>query len=321
MKRNQIGKTNVSVTDVSFGAGGIGNLGRKVSDQDADAVLQHAWNAGIRYFDTAPHYGRGRSEQRLGRFLKPMNRDDYVLSTKVGRVLSPGKTMDEADGFSDPLPNSVRFDYSGDGLEASLEHSFELLQTDHVEIVYIHDIGVYTHGDANDAHMSDLKASGLDRLRQLKEKGKIGAFGLGVNESQICLDVMAETDIDVILLAGRLTLLDRQAEDQLVKVCQETSTSLVLGGIFNSGILATGPVEGAWFDYQPASEEILEQVRKLQQQTEALGVPLATAALHFAHSYPKVASVLLGTSKVSSLERNLAALAEIIPQECRELFK
>ncbi|MEP5422336.1 MAG: aldo/keto reductase, partial [Roseibium sp.] len=267
MKRNQIGKTNVSVTDVSFGAGGIGNLGRKVSDQDADAVLQHAWNAGIRYFDTAPHYGRGRSEQRLGRFLKPMNRDDYVLSTKVGRVLSPGKTMDEADGFSDPLPNSVRFDYSGDGLEASLEHSFELLQTDHVEIVYIHDIGVYTHGDANDAHMSDLKASGLDRLRQLKEKGKIGAFGLGVNESQICLDVMAETDIDVILLAGRLTLLDRQAEDQLVKVCQETSTSLVLGGIFNSGILATGPVEGAWFDYQPASEEILEQVRKLQQQT------------------------------------------------------
>ncbi|MEP3048169.1 MAG: aldo/keto reductase [Roseibium sp.] len=320
MKRNKIGKTDVSVTDISFGAAGIGNLGRSVSNEDAEAVLRSAWDAGIRYFDTAPHYGRGLSEQRLGRFLKSKERDEYVLSTKVGRVLSPGDELREADGFKNPLPNAVRYDYSGDGIEASLEHSLELLQTDHVEIIYIHDIGVYTHGDANEDHMSDLMASGLDRLRQLKETGKIGSFGLGVNETQVCLDVMAEADIDAILLAGRLTLLDRQAEDELVGVCREKGTSLVLGGVFNSGILATGPVEGAWFDYEPASEDILNQVRKLQQQTEALGVPLATAALHFGHSHPEVASVLLGTSKVSSLQRNIAALAQEIPQACRELF-
>jgi D-threo-aldose 1-dehydrogenase len=320
MKRRQIGKTGVFVTDISFGSSGIGNMGRVVTENEAKAVLQHAWDAGIRYFDTAPHYGRGLSEQRIGRFLKPKNRDDFVVSTKVGRVLSPGKPQKEADGFFDPLPNTVRYDYSGDGIEASLEHSLKLLQTNFVDIIYIHDIGAHTHGSDNATHMSDLMGTGLDRLRQLKEQGKIRAYGLGVNETKVCLDILAETELDAILLAGRLTLLDREAETQLVGVCRQKATSLVLGGIFNSGILATGPIEGACFDYQPASEDILTRVRALQEQAEANGVPLATAALHFAHSHPASASVLLGTAKISSLERNLAALAQEIPQGCRDLF-
>ncbi|WP_428645905.1 aldo/keto reductase [Roseibium sp.] len=319
--RRQIGRTNVRVTDISFGASGIGNMGRTVSDREADEVLQCAWNAGIRYFDTAPHYGRGRSEQRLGSFLKSKPREDFVLSTKVGRVLSPGQAMSEADGFVDPLPNDVRYDYSGDGIEASLEHSFELLQVRHADIVYVHDIGTDTHGAANEAHMRDFRATGIDRLRRLKEKGKINAFGLGVNETRVCIDLLQETDLDAILLAGRLTLLDREAEDRLVGLCRARETSLVLGGIFNSGILATGPVEGAWFDYAPASSEILEKVSALKVQTDAVGIPLATAALHFAHRYPGVASVLLGTAKVSSLRRNLDALSREVPPACMKLFE
>lgn len=320
MKRNRIGKTDIFVTDISFGASSIGNMGRVVGDEEVDRVLARAWNAGIRYFDTAPHYGRGLSEQRLGSFLNSRPRADYVLSTKVGRVLSPGATLEEADGFVEPLPNAVRYDYSGDGIEASLDHSQELLGTNVIDIVYVHDIGSYTHGGENARHMKDLFDSGLDRLKSLKEKGKIGAFGLGVNETRVCLDVLRETDLDAILLAGRLTLLDREAEDELVELCLERSTSLVLGGVFNSGILATGPVEGAWFDYQPASEDILDRVRALKARTEACGVPLPTAALHFARSHPAAASVLLGTAKVTSLDRNLEALSQDIPQACKDLF-
>ncbi|WP_417711002.1 aldo/keto reductase [Roseibium aggregatum] len=316
----RIGTTDVQVTDISFGASAIGNLGREVSERETAEVLQSAWDAGICYFDTAPHYGRGRSEERLGRFLKSKPREDYVLSTKVGRVLSPGPTLKEADGFIDPLPNDVRYDYSGDGIEASLEGSFERLQTDHVELVYIHDIGTYTHGAANEKHMQDLLVSGLDRLQRLKDRGKIRAFGIGVNETQVCLDLLTETDLDAILLAGRLTLLDREAEDGLVEKCRQKGTSLVLGGIFNSGILATGPVEGAWFDYAPASQEILEKVTALKAQAEGMGLSLASAALHFAHRYPGVASVLLGTSKVTSLKRNLDSLAAQPPADFSRMF-
>ncbi|WP_372803229.1 aldo/keto reductase [Paracoccus seriniphilus] len=305
---NQIGTTRVRVSDIAFGCSGIGNLYRRISDQEAFTVLQTAWDNGIRYFDTAPHYGRGLAEARLGDFLSGKPRDQFALSTKVGRLLSPGAPMEEADGFIAPLPNDVRYDYSGDGIEAAFEQSCARLQTRYIDILYVHDIGTYTHGAANDAHMADFLNSGLDRLQALKDSGAIGAFGLGVNENQICLDVMAHRALDAILLAGRLTLLDRSAEEELVPKCREMGTSLILGGVFNSGVLATGPVEGASFDYGPAPEEVLERVRNLQRCAEGLGLPLAAAALHFACHHPAVASVLIGTAKPSSLTRNLRAL-------------
>lgn len=310
----RIGKTNVHVSDVSFGCASIGNLYRDVSDRDAKNVLQTAWDANIRYFDTAPYYGRGRAEQRLGQFLLGKPRDRYAISTKVGRVLSPGAQLEEADLFVNPLPNDIRYDYSGDGIEASLDHSCDLLGTGSIDIVYVHDIGTYTHGSQNVAHLEAFLGSGYDRLVRLKEQGRIGAFGLGVNETAICLEIMQHRPLDVILLAGRLTLLDRQAEIDLVPTCREAETSLVLGGVFNSGILATGPVEGATFDYRPASEAILAKVRELQSTVERLGVPLATAALHFALHHPASASLLLGTSKSTQLTRNLDALAIALPK-------
>jgi len=307
VKTNRIGGTAVQVSEISFGCAGIGNLFRKVSDEAAVQVLERAWERGIRYFDTAPHYGRGLSEQRLGRFLKGRDRSHYVLSTKVGRLLSPGEQLAEADSYVEPLPNSMRYDYSGDGIEAAFEQSCERLGSSHVDIVYIHDIGTYTHGDANSGHMADLMGSGIDRLRKLKEKGRIGAFGLGVNENEVCIDIMAEADIDVILLAGRLTLLDRSAEERLVPLCREKNVSLVLGGIFNSGILATGPVPGAHYDYGPAPDDVLKRVGELQEHASAASVGLAHAALRFALTHPMAASVLIGTAKVSSLDRNLDA--------------
>lgn len=320
MKRNRIGKTAVEVTEISFGCASIGNLFREISDEVSLEVLSCAWDGGIRYFDAAPHYGRGRSETRLGAFLKTKDRDNYVISTKVGRVLTPGKPIPMVDGFINPLPNDVHYDYSGDGIEASFEQSCQRLGTSHIDILFAHDIGGYTHGEDEARHTAAFFESGYERLVKLKESGRISAFGLGVNETRICLDVMDHGPIDVILLAGRLTLLDRSAEEQLRGRCTEAGTSLVLGGIFNSGILATGPVEGATYDYRPASREVLQRVAAIEKEATELGVPLASAALHFAVQHPASASVLLGTAKPSSLLRNLKALATELPAGANALF-
>lgn len=307
MKYNRIGCTQVEVTQLSFGCSGLGNLYRKMDEEAVNSVLECVWKHGIRYFDTAPHYGRGLSEERLGRFLQKHDRADYAISTKVGRLLAPGPQLAEADGFIEPSPNSVRYDYSGDGIEAAFEQSCQRLGTQRIDIVYVHDIGRLTHSDSHEKHMNDLMQTGLPRLKKLQDAGRIGAYGLGVNENEVCLEVMKEAEIDVILLAGRLTLLDRSAEEELVPLCQKRGVSLVLGGIFNSGILATGPVPGAYFDYAPASEEILQQTEALQRRAEEAGVSLAVAALQFALRHPLSASVLIGTQQTASLERNMSA--------------
>lgn len=309
----QIGKTDVTVSAVSLGCSGIANLYVEVTEQDAAALLDYAWQRGIRYFDAAPHYGRGRAEKRLGDYLSAKSRESYVVSTKVGRVLRPGPKLAEADGFLSPLPNAVHYDYSGAGVRESFEGSCDRLKTKRIDIIYVHDIGTLTHGTDNAAHLEALLGSGLPELERLKAEGRIGAIGLGVNETQVCLDVMAHHDLDAILLAGRWTLLDRSAEAELIPFCKDRGTSLILGGIFNSGILATGAIQGAHYDYGPAPESILAKVRHLERQCADEQVPLATAAMQFGLSRPCVASVLIGTGKTSSLKRNLDALAAPFP--------
>ena len=322
MKTRQIGQTGLSVTEVAFGCASIGNLYREVSDVQAAAVLDAAWDGGIRYFDTAPHYGRGLSEQRLGAFLA--RHPEARISTKVGRVLSPAKApIAEADSYVNPAQNDVRYDYSADGIAESFEQSCARLGRSDVDILYVHDIGAYTHGvEANKAHMEDFLGSGYAQLRRLRDAGRIRAFGLGVNECEVCLDVMREAGpLDVILLAGRLTLLDRSAEAELVPACRAAGCSLVLGGVFNSGILATGPTPGATYDYGPAPREILDRVGALEAQAAEHGLSLATAALQFARQHPAVASVLLGTAKPASLLRNLEALAQPVPEGAAALWR
>lgn len=319
MKTTRIGRTAAKVTDISFGCASIGNLYREISEDTAQAVLGEAWDAGIRYFDTAPHYGRGLSEQRLGQFLA--GRSGFALSTKVGRVLSPASApIAAADGYVNPAQNDVRYDYSGDGIEQSLEQSLKRLGVGRIDIVYVHDLGTYTHGAGNAAHMEAFLGSGYERLVRLKEAGRIDAFGLGVNECGICLQVMDHGPIDAILLAGRLTLLDRSAEDQLVPRCREAETSLVLGGIFNSGILATGPVDGATYDYGPAPQDVLDRVAVLQDIAAQAGVPLATLALQFARRHPAASSVLLGTAKPATLRRNLDALEQDLTPQAQAIL-
>lgn len=316
MRTGRIGLTSVEVTGISLGCAQLGNLGERLTDAGADALLRAAIRSGIRYFDTAPHYGRGLSELRLGRFLRETGFDARV-STKVGRVLTPTFPMTEADGFIAPLPNAAHFDYSARGIRASLAGSRDRLMRDHLDIVYVHDIGTATHGAAENArHLADLLDSGLPELERQKAAGRIGAIGLGVNEVDVCLDILSNAPLDAILLAGRWTLLDRSAEaTPLAEMCRASGTSLVLGGVLNSGILATGPGPGARFDYAPASDEVQRMAAELERIAIAAGLTLAEAALAFAATRPGVASVLIGAGTPAMLARNLEALSRAPTRE------
>lgn len=316
MQLRRLGNTDLHVTEISFGCAGIGNLYRRVTREDAEATLAIAWDAGIRYFDTAPFYGHGLSERRAGDFLRQNPRHSYVLSTKVGRLLIP---VNEANlpfhGYCDPLPFAIDYDYSYDGIMRSFEASLQRLGLNSIDILYVHDIGTLTHGtERNNAHMKALVGGGLKALQQLKSEGMVKAFGIGVNEVACCLDIMDHARLDVILLAGRYTLLDRSAESGLLKRCRAEQTALVIGGVFNSGILATGPGPGAHFDYEPAKPDIQARVQAMSEACHRQNVPLAAASLRFALNEPLVASVLIGTAKPASLRRNLDLPTSEIPE-------
>jgi D-threo-aldose 1-dehydrogenase len=316
MKTRRIGKTALEVTEYSFGGASLGNLYEAVSRENAMAVLDAAWTSGMRYFDTAPHYGFGLSERRFGDYLRTKPRDSYVLSTKVGRLLHPVPEDQVPDlGFVDPLPFKLEYDYSYDGIMRSVEFSYARLGLNRIDILYVHDIGVYTHGvELTKVHLSQLLDGGLKALEELKSSGAISAYGLGVNEVEVCLNVMRRAPLDCILLAGRYSLLDRSAEAELIPLCREAGTSLVIGGVFNSGILATGAKPGSHFDYGPAPQEVLAKVSAMEAIAEGSGYPLAAAALQFPLAEPSVATVLIGTAKATSLERNMKLLGTIIPE-------
>ncbi|AOF90870.1 aldo/keto reductase [Sinorhizobium sp. RAC02] len=323
MKTRTIGRTALAVTEFSFGTASLGGLYRACPRDTAMATLNAAWDEGLRYFDTAPWYGFGLAERYTGDFLREKPKGSYVLSTKVGRVMVPVPDDKVPNyGFVDPLPFDVLYDYSYDGIMRSVEFSYARLGLNRIDILYVHDIGVYTHGaERNAVYIRQLLDSGLKALAELKSTGVISAFGLGVNEVPVCLDVMRHADLDAILLAGRYTLLDRSAVDALLPLCVEKGTSLVVGGVFNSGILATGPGAGAHFDYMPATPDILAKVGAMVGIAEGRGLPLAAPALHFPLQHPAVASVLLGTAKPESLHRNMALARMDVPQDIYPAFE
>jgi D-threo-aldose 1-dehydrogenase len=270
----------------------------------------------MRYFDTAPFYGFGLSERRFGDFLRYKPRDSYVLSTKVGRLFRPVPEDQVPDhSYVDPLPFALDYDYSYDGIMRSVELSYARLGLNRIDILFVHDIGVYTHGvEKTKLHFRELMDGGLKALEELKRTGVISAYGLGVNEVQICLDVMRQAPLDCILLASRYSLLDRSAEAELLPLCRAQQTSLVIGGVFNSGILATGPVQGAHFDYRPANHDVLDRVGAMERIAAEGGYPLAAAAFQFPLHEPAVATVLTGTAKPANLTRNLELLDIGVPQ-------
>ncbi|CCM74250.1 aldo/keto reductase [Rhizobium mesoamericanum] len=316
MKTRRIGRTELEVTEVSFGGAALGGLYRTCPREQAMETLEAAWDSGIRYFDVAPWYGLGLAERRFGDFLRDKPEKEWVLSTKVGRLLRPVPTGTVPDySYVNPLSFDADYDYSYDGIMRSVEFSYARLGLNRIDILYVHDLGGYTHGAAkNAAHQQQFLDTGIKALEQLKSSGAIKAFGLGVNEVPVCLDVMRNADIDCILMAGRYTLLDRSAEAELLPLCRRKGTSLVVGGVFNSGILATGPVPGSHFDYMPATEEVLAKVASMEKIAIKHGVPLAAPALQFPFRDPLVSSVLIGTAKASSLRRNMELFEPALPE-------
>lgn len=307
MQTRKIGRTDLSVTEYSFGTAPLGGMYRACPYDVAMATLDAAWESGIRFVDTAPWYGFGLAERRVGDFLRDKPKGSYVLSTKVGRIQRPvPDDQVPSYGFVDPLPFETDYDYSYDGIMRSVDFSYARLGLNRIDILFVHDIGVYTHGAKQNAvYLKQLFDGGLKALDELKSSGVISAYGLGVNEVPVCLDVMAQADLDCILLAGRYTLLDRSATAELLPLCEKKKTSLVVGGVFNSGILATGPVPGSHFDYLPATQDVLDKVAAMEAIAASQGLPLAAPAIQFPLQNPIVASVLLGTAKPSSLTRNM----------------
>ena len=277
--------------------------------------MQCAWDNGIRYFDTAPFYGHGLAERRVGDFLQGKNAEAWTLSTKVGRLLKSNvKSPDDIAAFVNALNFGVEFDYSYDGIMRSIEDSYARLGLTKIDIAYVHDIGRFTHSlEMNQRYMAQLENGGFQALYDLKSSGAIKAWGIGVNEVAACHNVMERADPDCILLAGRHTLLDRSAQADLLPKCRARGVSIIAGGVFNSGILATGPTESAYFDYQPASHDIKSRVRSMQELAAAQGHTLTQAALQFPLQDPAVVSILLGTDTVEKLQSNLAELADPLP--------
>lgn len=316
MKLRTLGRTRLELTSLGFGCAAIANLYAPVSRSVAMATMQTAWEGGMRYFDTAPFYGHGLSERRTGDFLQEKDRDSFVLSTKVGKLLRPVPRDQVPDhGFADPLPFAVDFDYSRDAILRSFDFSIARLGLNRIDILYVHDLERASLGASYDGHFRTFTDSGYRALEELKSAGVIAAWGLGSNDVNSTIEVMQRVQVDALLLAGRYTVLDRTAAAVLMPLCLEQGVGVVIGGVFNSGILASGPVPGAHFNYAPPSSDIVARVTAMQSHASDNGASLAGAALHFALQHPAVTSILIGSAKPTSLSRSFALLEASLPPE------
>ncbi len=313
----RIDNGGLTFTELGFGTAPLGNLYRAISDEEAAAVLDEAWETGCRYFDTAPLYGFGLAETRMNRFLRSKKRDDYVLSTKVGRLLEVCAQEDRTGigKFFDTPSRREIYDYSYDGVMRSFEFSLERLGVDRVDILYAHDIDVFNHGsrEACDARIDELMRGGYYALLSLRDQGVIKAFGVGMNEWQPAQTMAERGDFDIFLLAGRYTLLEQEALETFLPLCETRGIGIALGGPYNSGVLATGPVEGAFYNYEPAPPEILGRVRKIQEICGKHGVELREAAIRFPLLHPCVVSVIPGGQSVEQVKNNKETMSAEIP--------
>jgi D-threo-aldose 1-dehydrogenase len=296
----------LSLSPLGLGCAQLGNLYHAISDETAAATVHRAWEEGVRYFDTAPHYGLGLSETRLGAALRSYPRDKYVLSTKVGRVLEPnpdGAGARDDQGFAVPAAYRRRWDFGRDGVLRSLEDSLTRLGLDRVDIVYVHD---------PDDHFEEALRGAFPALRELRDQGVIGAFGAGMNQAPMLAEFVRRTDLDVLLVAGRYTLLDQPALDELLPLCLDRGVAVVAGGVFNAGILAT--VEpGGVYDYAEAPPELVERARRIAEVCARHGVELPEAALALPRAHPAVASVVVGAHDPSQVSVNARRARAAVP--------
>lgn len=282
---------------LGLGGAPLGNLFEAVSDADAHGLLQAALDAGCRTFDTAPHYGNGLSEHRFGRALRTVARDSFVLSTKVGRLLLPdARAPKDQNAYVDVLPFVQRWDYSAAGVRRSVMDSLQRLGLARLDVVYIHDCDASVHGANYAQVLHQVVHEAIPELRRMRQEGLLTHIGLGVNDVQVCLDVLRQTDLDCLLLAGRYSLIDHSAVPELLPLCVRRGVRIALGGVFNSGILATGVRRqaGALFNYAPAPQAWVERVADVEDVCAQFGVPLRAAALQFPLAHAAIEIVMLG---------------------------
>lgn len=315
---NRPGRKALNFSTLGCGTAPIGNLYSSISDEEAFDTLQAAWDVGVRYFDTAPLYGLGNAERRLGRFLLTQQRDEFLISTKVGRLLKvcpPDSRLGIGKWFDVPARQEI-IDYSYDGVMRSLEFSLERTGLDRFDIVFAHDLDVFTHGSEQkrDHYIGEFLAGGYRALTELRDQGVIAAIGAGVNEWQACRILAEHADMDLFLLAGRYTLLEQEPLDKLFTLCLERNIGIVAGGVFNSGILATGAKPGAWFNYEPATPEILERTRRIEAVCAQYKVRLIEAALQFPLGHPSVVTLIPGTKNPSEARSAVDLLKAQIPK-------
>ena len=312
------GNGGLTFTELGFGTAPLGNLYKAISDEDARATLDAAWDGGVRYFDTAPLYGLGLSETRLNPFLRDKPRDEFVLSTKVGRLIqhcAPEHRAGEGKWFDVPLRRE-QFDYSYDGIMRSFEHSFSRLGVERIDILYVHDLCKFTHGskEASDKRIEEFFGGrGYDAMVSLRDQGLIAAIGGGINEWEVCQTLATQGDFDLFLLAGRYTLLEQTALDSFLPLCQARGIGIVTGGPYNSGILATGAKPDAFYNYDPAPQDVIDRVNAIDDVCKTHDVRLVDAAFQFPLLHPAHVAVIPGGQGVAEMADNLQAAHAEIP--------
>lgn len=312
----RVGRTGLSLPVIGFGAAHIGELYGRVPEEESRATLSAAWEEGIRYYDTAPWYGRGLSEHRLGGFLRTLPREEFAVTTKVGRTLhrpADPATFDRSP-WTGGLNFEVRFDYSRDGVMRSYEQALQRLALDTVDALVIHDLEAMFHGDATEGHIRALTdGGGIAALQELKASGDIKAFGMGVNTDDALDNVATRVEVDFLLVAMPYTLLDQASLHRGMARCLEKGMGVVIGAPYASGILVTGSGAGGHYGYAKAAPAVQEKVRGIERVAAAHGVSLPSAALQFVLAHPAVASVIPGAARPSEVAGNVAALRAPIP--------
>jgi D-threo-aldose 1-dehydrogenase len=308
MHTNRLQRSMVDVTELGLGGGPLGGLFRPVDDATAAATLAAAWESGIRYFDTAPHYGIGHSERRFGQFLRQQPRDAFTLSTKVGRLLveqDPAGRTDEA--FQVPATHRRVWDFTRDGVRRSLEESLVRMGLERVDVLYLHDAGEHFQAALHD---------GYPALAELRAEGVVGAIGAGMENTALLTTLIRETDVEVLMLPARYTLLDQSALDELLPACQERGVSVIAAAVFHSGVLAHArPVAGAMFGYQTASAAVLDRANRIAEVCAAHGVTLRQAAMAFPLTHPAVTGVVLGMRSAEEVRENVKSFAAGVPAQ------
>jgi D-threo-aldose 1-dehydrogenase len=300
-------RSGLRLSELSLGCAQLGNLHRAIRDDEAQATVAAAWECGVRYFDTAPHYGLGLSERRLGAALAGRPRDDYLVSTKVGRLLAPQDERGrDDDGFDVPATHRRVWDFSREGVLRSLEESLERLALDRVDIVFMHD---------PDDHRAEAFGAAYPALEELRGQGVVAAIGAGMNRTEMLTELARDTEVDLLMVAGRYTLLEQPALDDLLPVCERRGVGIVAAGVFNSGLLAVeAPATGARYDYGDAPEQLVRRAQRIADVCRRHGTTLPAAAIAFPLGHPAVVSVCVGARSPEQVERNVALYARGVPE-------